>query len=262
MRPIDLVSEHRKARLSYSDGMNRTEFVELLRDPAWQFVGAVLTVLVAVAVYLLQRQTKELTFGLLSSRRPLSIDDEISSRVTVQLDGAPIGNLHLLVFGFKNSGNKAVLATDFERPLSVSFGDGTVVSAVVAAEKPANLGAGLHVAKNSVRLEPLLLNAGDLVLFQVLVSSKEPDWTCDARIIDVPKLARVDRSEPLPPFFKSVMFPILLTMWAVALFMHGLNGWVQSTKTVVYIVSVMSGMSLLIRTWEVFRPASRRRITE
>ena len=56
--------------------------LDLLRDPVWQFVGVILTLLgVAVAfwIYWLQRQTKELAFGLASSRRLLSIADELDS---------------------------------------------------------------------------------------------------------------------------------------------------------------------------------------
>lgn len=62
--------------------------LDFFRDPAWQFVGVVLALLSlggAFWIYWLQRQAKELAFGLISSHRLVAVADEVSSRVTVQL---------------------------------------------------------------------------------------------------------------------------------------------------------------------------------
>jgi len=190
--------------------------LELLRDAVWQFVGAVLALLgVVVAIYLywLQRQSKELAFGLLSSRRPLSIADELSSRVTVQLDGTPVGNLHLLVFGLKNSGHRAVLPQDFAKAFSIAFSNGKVVSAEIASQHPKNLGAQLTVQEHWVELHPVLLNPGDQLLVQILLSSTKPDWKVDARVVDIPAFAEINRTPKLPPFMRSGLFlPFLLAL--------------------------------------------------
>lgn len=187
--------------------------LELLRDAVWQFVGALLALLgvfVAIYLYWLQRQSKELAFGLLSSRRPLSIADELSSRVTVQLDGSPVGNLHLLVFGLKNSGHRAVLPEDFAKAFSIAFDDGKVVSAEIASQYPKNLGAQLTVQERRVELLPVLLNPGDQLLVQILLSSTRPEWKADARVVDVPTLAEINRTPKLPPFMRSGLFPLFL----------------------------------------------------
>ena len=81
--------------------------IDLLRDPAWQFAGILLTAAAVASsfwIYWLQRQTKELAFGVVSSRRLLTVADEVSSRIRVELDGREIKDLHLTVYAFKNSG--------------------------------------------------------------------------------------------------------------------------------------------------------------
>lgn len=189
--------------------------LDFFRDPAWQFVGVVLALLSlggAFWIYWLQRQAKELAFGLISSHRLVAVADEVSSRVTVQLDGKPIKNLHLLVYGLKNSGHRAISAGDFERPLTIHFSEGYVVSSELVCQFPKNLGATLEGSDRSVRLEPLLLNSGDHLLIQVLLSAPVPSHaSVDARIVDVASLVAINSSPLLPPFFRSGM-PLLIAI--------------------------------------------------
>lgn len=194
--------------------------LELLRDPVWQFVGAILAVIaIAVAfwIYWLQRQTKEIAFGIVSSRRLLSIGDEVSSRVSVQLDGKVVKDLHLLVYALKNSGNRAVSQSDFQRPLSISFVEGQVVAAEVVFQTPSNLGARLVVTESRVELEPLLLNSGDQVLVQILLSATSPHASVDARVVDVPALVPISVIPRLPPFFESGMPTLIVAFLLLAL---------------------------------------------
>ena len=182
--------------------------LNLLRDPVWQFIGAVLAVLgigAALWIYWLQRQTKELAFGIVSSRRLLSIADEVSSRVTVELDGKSVKSLHLLVYGLKNSGHRAISPSDFQRPLSISFSEGRVISAEIASQIPPNLGATLVFAESSVELQPLLLNAGDQILLQVLLSAPSPSESVDTRILDVPALVPINVRPRLPTLLDSAL---------------------------------------------------------
>ena len=238
---------------------------EALRDPVWQFVGAVLTVLSLVAmfwIYWLQRQTKELAFGLLSSRRPLAIADELSSRVTVLLDGRSVGNLHLLVFGLKNSGHRAVAPTDFERNLSIKFSDGAVISAEISAETPPNLYAQLCVSDDKVDLQPLLLNPGDFLLIQVLVSSAKPDYVMNARVLDVSTFAPVNTTPRLPPLLQSglpLMMGVLLAFGVANFFATGNR--LESYYWFGFAVITLA-MGLVMRFRDGSGKSSRRRINE
>lgn len=239
--------------------------LELLRDAIWQFIGAVLAVLsigAAFWIYWLQRQTKELAFGIVSSRRLLSVADEVSSRVTVQLDGKTVKNLHLLVYGLKNSGHRAIAQGDFERPLSISFLDGQVVSAEVASQVPSNLGATLVITETRVELQPLLLNAGDQILFQVLLSAPSPSASVDTRVLDVPALAPINVRPRLPPFLDSGL-PMLLIVFIVA----AVTIYIKESDAVVAIgFLVLAAIAAVYRLveglLERIGPSARRYISE
>lgn len=240
--------------------------LELLRDGIWQFIGAALTVasiLAAAGIYWLQRRTRELAFGLVTHRRLLTVANELSPRVSVQLDGRAVRDLHLLVYGLKNSGHSAVLANDFERPLSISFSDGQVLSAEVASQKPANLAATLEVGASRVELRPLLLNAGDQVLIQVLVSAPTVKDAIDARIVNVARLTPIVTPPTLPPFFQSGSAIVVggVLVGAAAANILDLPGqppwwfWVA-------LAALLAVFSLARRLMNTLSPASRRTINE
>ena len=240
--------------------------LELLRDPVWQFIGAVIAVLGIGAgfwVYWLQRQKKELAFGMISSRRMLSIADEVSSRVTVQLDGNSITDLHLLVYGLKNSGHRAIAPSDFERPLSITCSDGQVVSAEVTSQLPSNLGATLAISESRVELQPLLLNSGDQLLIQILLSAPIPATTVDARIVDIPVLTLIN-TRRRPPRFLDSMMPLMIAIFllygGITYFIggHNIEHLMVFVGAAVYAALYSLGSHLLER----IRPSSRRYVDE
>jgi len=239
--------------------------LQLLRDPAWQIAGILLAAAAVVAscwIYRLQRQTKELAFGVVSSRRLLTVADEVSSRVRVELDGREIKDLHLTVYGLKNSGRRAVPASDFDRPLCLRFAPGQVVSAQVSSQAPLNLGAKLLVTDSAVQLEPLLLNPGDHILIQVLLSPASPRGQLDGRVIDVSDFQPINLRPELPKFHQSglvlpaSLFPII-----------GLFGAFIYPKDLAWLLWVGMGAFTVVfgyggRWLEHARSSSRRRITE
>ncbi len=239
--------------------------LELFRDPAWQFAGIILAA-IAVAVsfwiYWLQRKTKELAFGVISTRRLLTVADEVSSQIKVEFDGREIKDLHLTIYGLKNSGGLAVPASDFARALSLQFASGQVISAQISSQVPHNLGAKLVVTDTIVQIEPLLLNPGDQFLIQVLSSPGLPTGQLDGRIIDVADFQPINLHPELPKFHKSglilpaIIFPIIG--------LYGAFIYPQDSSWLMWI-----GMGAFIiffgyvsRWLERVRTSSRRRISE
>ena len=197
--------------------------LDLLRDPLWQILGVFLTMLgivAAVWIYWLQRQTKELAFGIISSRRLIKASDEVSSRITMQLDGKTVTNLYLIIFALKNSGDQAIVKADFERPLRITFPGGCILSATVTSQFPRNIAAEVESDDHHAQLRPLLLNSGDQVVLQLLVSTTNTEPSVDIRILDIPELSLINTKARLPLFFKSGL-PMLIGSWiAVGLYLY------------------------------------------
>ena len=57
---------------------------DILRDPLWQFAGAILAVLaiaISIVLYRLQRQSKELIYEIVSSTPLLGIQEEVDKKL-------------------------------------------------------------------------------------------------------------------------------------------------------------------------------------
>jgi hypothetical protein len=173
--------------------------IELLRDPAWQFVGAVLA-LVAVAatvvIYLLQRQRKSLSYDLVSTNQLLTVREEVEGKLQVLYEGQPTRDIQLLVVRLINSGNVAIASSDYERELSIGTGvRSKILSAAVTNVEPDNLIAEVVTEDARVTLKAVLLNPRDTITLKILVSDFE-NIVVDGRIVGVKEIVNINKLTP------------------------------------------------------------------
>lgn len=187
--------------------------LDFFRDPAWQFVGVVLALLsLGGASDLLAAASGEGTSIRLIRRIACSSRGRSVFTVTVQLDGKPIKNLHLLVLRAQELWASRDIRRRFRTAANYPLLRRICVVPGTCLSVPKNLGATLEGSDRSVRLEPLLLNSGDHLLIQVLLSAPVPiHASVDARIVDVVSLVAINSSPLLPPFFRSGM-PLLIAI--------------------------------------------------
>ena len=146
--------------------------LDLLRDGVWQFVGvvfALVTIAVTLLMYYYQRERRELAFGVLYETQLLSVSTTLANRAQISFDGQVVPNIRLVVLALKNSGNRPVLASDFQSPFAVRFGDAArPLSVEVSKQFPADLGATVQLQGEQLLVQPLLLNPGDYFVLEVI----------------------------------------------------------------------------------------------
>jgi hypothetical protein len=91
----------------------------------------------------------------------------------------------LIVLRIANTGNVPIEATDFERPVSITFSDSKVLSAEVTGVRPDELTPTLRTDGPAVILNPCLLNPTDLVEVQCLLDGGIDELRADCRIVGV-----------------------------------------------------------------------------
>jgi len=170
---------------------------DVFASPGWT-VGATVLAAVAIAVtvylYRKQRSRKELSFRL-SGSELVSIHSEARDSIEIRYRGLEIESAHLLEVELRNSGNVAIKREDFERPVALVLGEGVEVLTmntphVKPPELDPEITAGVVGFEGSMRvqLEPLLLNPGDEVTVQVLVSDFAGEPDLDYRIVGIAQL--------------------------------------------------------------------------
>jgi hypothetical protein len=167
--------------------------MELLRDGAWQAIGAFFTIAAIVAsfaIYRWQRQRRALTYHVKSTYPLLKSTEELQGRLSVQVDGVAVRNIDVMFLEVQNSGNHPVSRSDFDVPFAIEFEPPAyIISAVVDAEEPDNLGVTLEVAEQKVTLQPILLNPGDKFTLKLLLSSDSKKFAITGRIIGIKEIA-------------------------------------------------------------------------
>jgi hypothetical protein len=187
------------------------QFLDFLRDGAWQAIGAFLALFVSFLVYYLQLQRKELAFGVLSSRLLLTVAEEVSQRVKVTYDGTGVSKLRVILLGIKNSGTNPIVVADFERNIHVNFlGNGKVLSTEIVKSFPNELSASISFTEGGLELRPLLLNSGDYLIIKILYSGDAPITQCVARIAGISSTQAINQGSRLGPKQKSELLKNLV----------------------------------------------------
>jgi hypothetical protein len=175
--------------------------LETLRDPIWQFIGAVLAFIAAiltVVFFLAQRQNKALSYIVVANTRLLTVAKEIRPRVQILLDGQPVETAHYVLVKLINSGSAPIIPADYTTPVSIDIGDGVqILSLEVVETDPPGLNAVVSSKDNIISIEPLLLNKSDSISIKAL-TNKAPvqPFVVAGRIVGVKRITRYLESYP------------------------------------------------------------------
>ena len=163
---------------------------DIMRDPLWQFVGAMLALVALAAVFIiaiLQRKRKRLSYEIMAQTSVLAVKEELRKRVQILFDGSPVTDAEMLVLRIVNTGNIPVLASDYIRPVCFRLAEpARVLTAEVLETNPAGIDAAVSQPDvSSIALAPTLLNPRDSVVVKLLVAGHHAEVTVDARVVGV-----------------------------------------------------------------------------
>jgi len=169
--------------------------LEILRDQIWPFVAAILGVpvlILLIVAYLGQRQHKALSYEVISRVPLLSLQEETSGQIQILFEDKPVENVQLAVIKITNSGNTPITSGDYERPVSLSFGENAqILTADVTQTEPESLQPSISIENNKAVLTPVLLNSGDSIALKLLVSNSSGELVVDGRIVGVKEIREV-----------------------------------------------------------------------
>ena len=177
---------------------------ELIRDPVWQFVGALaglaaLGVPVWLAVYRAHRLAYEYRLTSL-----VSIHTSVKERVRVLFGELEVSNPTLVLVRMVNAGREPLRATDYETPVRIQFGKDTrVLSAEVDAVAPDNLTVDFSLCEapdsriEYVQIHPVLLNPLDEFTMKFIVAGATPTVAVSGRIANISRIELLKTGERL-----------------------------------------------------------------
>lgn len=151
----------------------------------WQFWAVIVGVAaIVVSVWLYRRQSlKSLSYGVLVSRA-VSIEDTVAERVKIQVEGQFVDALYSVLVRIGNSGNLPINSDDFEGPMSIVLGNGSVISTSIPEARPELLRdrVTMTARQNFLDIEPVLLNQPESFIVQILTDREESRDTVSLQV--------------------------------------------------------------------------------
>jgi len=160
-------------------------------------IFAAATLLVAILSYRNRHKSKYLEYVVVS-RSQLVPHSALTTKLSVLVDGNPVEKATVTVVRIVSTGNGAIRKDDFQTKMRVRMIDVMgVAAAVMTGSRPKHLEPNLTTDEDSVLVEPLLINPGDMLELSVISSGMPKSVTLDGRLADVAFKARQEL--PYPP---------------------------------------------------------------
>jgi hypothetical protein len=128
----------------------------LLRDPIWQFVGALIGIagiVFSIVVYFLQRNRKSLVFDIISITRVVPPSTRIHSDIQILYKGEVIADVWIAIVSIINDGNSPITVDDYVSPMNIELGSqAMILSCEVIETRPKGIQVKTSSTISRVRL--------------------------------------------------------------------------------------------------------------
>lgn len=171
----------------------------ILRDSIWDFIGTIIgaiALLATIIIYFLQTNKRALSYEIVSKTSLLSTKEKLEGKLKISYNEILVQNIKIFELKIINTGQMAIAASDYERPLRFLFSEkSNVLATEIIETSPKSLITELSVEKNNVIVKPILMNAKDYIIAKIVVADYEDNnITTDVRIRDVKDIKKIDDS--------------------------------------------------------------------
>jgi hypothetical protein len=168
--------------------------LNILRDPLWQFIGALLILgSLIVSLFLLkQRGRKSLTYEILSNISLLSNKEEIKGKLKILFEETPVEDVHLIEIKIINSGNTPIISTDYEQSINLTFNkESKILTTEISETTPRDLPVTATISDGKIIINRILLNNGDAFIIKMLISQFDGNIFVNGRISGVKEIKKL-----------------------------------------------------------------------
>jgi uncharacterized membrane protein len=144
-------------------------------------LGIFITALIAYLTYKKTTRTKQLEF-LIVSNEPV-VPRVASDKLKITYGKTTVNEASVIVVRIANSGGTPILENDFSTNFGLCLCEAhKIITALATRAKPTDLRPKLSISKNKVFVEQVLINPGDAIELQLLVSGYVDNIVAEGRI--------------------------------------------------------------------------------
>jgi hypothetical protein len=185
--------------------------MEWYRDPIWQFVGAIISVIAIFVSYVFfkrQGKQKRISYEVISNTALVNVKDDVKSKMQIFFEKKPVIDIHLIIVKIINSGNEPIVKSDYETPINIEFDDKSeTLEAEVIKVSPDDLKVEIENTKETVSIKPLLLNPGDSVMIKTFLTNFRGQLKVSGRIAGVKEITQLgSKNSSSASFHRDIFF--------------------------------------------------------
>lgn len=180
--------------------------MQIFSSPVWSALGVIVAIVFGViSVVYKRRSRKALAYEVLSNVSLVTVRQELlkdnPDAIEIRYHGTLVNDVRVLVMRIWNAGNVPIVPSDYHKPIMIVV-DGKMLTAAITKSVPIELQnevldrAGLLPDNMSlVQLHPVLLNPGDSITIQVLLTDSLGVIDPRVHAVGVTNMEHVDRRE-------------------------------------------------------------------
>ncbi len=157
-------------------------------------LGLVIPLIVSIAIALIQRNKKEITYKIESDVSLLSFREEVKNKLEILYEGKKVSNTNLVILTIRNTGKVPILPSDYISPINFDFGkESEILSYDIIKTNPPNIKdkISLNVETGKLILKPSLLNKGFFITIKAILTQYEGQIEADALIAGIDHIKKI-----------------------------------------------------------------------
>lgn len=201
----------------------------------WKFLLTFSVTIIGIVVPLvwqsdLSSKGMELRLNSSTSLEPASQIHDLQ----LVLDGKKLDSPYSSSLDLVNTGSKAVLSKDFDKPIEIVLEDGAqVITARITGTSPSEMPVEISTTEHVVRIAPHLSNSGDSVSLSIITSGEKPVYSVRARIAGIQHVTYADLTLPKSPYIRYLK-PVA----------DGVSAWALFCLNVIFMVAALKRSEL------------------
>lgn len=146
------------------------------------------------------------------------------------LDGKKLDSPYSSSLDLVNTGSKAVLSKDFDKPIEIVLEDGAqLITARITGTSPIEMPVEISTTEHVVRIAPHLSNSGDSISLNIITSGKKPAYSVRARIAGIQHVNYADLTLPKSPYIQYLKPAV-----------EGVSAWAMFCLNVMFMVAALN----------------------
>jgi hypothetical protein len=169
--------------------------LSVFEHPAWgviQTIFAFAAVIIAIIIFLKQRQKKEFSYEIISDMPLIVVGEETEKgKLEIRYEGKEIEQAYTGIIKVFNSGNVPIDEDDFASPVAICSSEtGQILTAEIVEREPDDLQASIDIIDGEVVLSPTLINGGDALTLRIICTTPCTGMIVKGRIKGVKRIKK------------------------------------------------------------------------